>query len=330
MRVVGVDVSKGWLDVAVSSSKSKYYDRRVDNDAKGFQRLLSWVQERTGLGAGELTVVMEATGVYHEAAALALHQAGCRVIVANPKRVRDYAKGLGILNKTDRVDARALVRYGGERGQELVAWEPPPAEIRTLRALYGRLSAVQMDLRRELNRKEQAELSGQPEAVSASMQHSIEHLQADCERLRRAIEDHFDQHPHLRDQRELLQSIGGVGPVSGDRMLCLLRRHEFRTARQASAFVGLAPTLHESGTSVRRRPRRAKHGEGSLKGVLYMAAISASRHNPELRRHYQSLLSAGKTKMSALGALMRRLLHIAFGILKSGKPYNPELAAPKA
>lgn len=327
MVVVGVDVSKAWLDVALGASKSKYYERQVDNEAKGFERLLSWVQERTGVGAGELTVVMEATGVYHEAAALALHQAGCRVIVANPKRVRDYAKGIGLLNKTDRVDARALVCYGRERAEELVAWEPPPVEIRTLRALYGRLSAVQADLRRELNRKGQAELGAQPEAVSDSMDKSIEHLETDCERLKQAIEDHFDQHPHLREQRELLQSIAGIGPISADRMLCVLRRHEFRNARQAAAFAGLVPNLHQSGSTVRKPTRMRKHGEGALKAVLYMAAVSAARHNTELRDHYQALLRAGKTKMCALGALMRRLLHISFGILKSGKPYDPKLAA---
>jgi transposase len=301
----------------------------VANDASGFQRLLSWAQERTGASAQELTVVMEATGVYHEALALALHEAGCRVIVANPKRVRDYAKGIGLLNKTDRADARALMRYGREQAEELVAWSPPPLEVRTLRALYARLSAVEKDLNRELNRKAQADLSGQPKVVSESLQQSIDHLQADCKRLERAIEDHFDQHPGLREQRELLQSVCGIGPNSADRLLCLLRRHEFRSARQAAAFAGLAPQQHQSGT-LRKPSHRPKQGEGALKKVLYWAAIAASRYNPELRSHYQALLKAGKTKMLALGALMRRLVHIAFGILKSGKPYDPKLAAHRA
>ena len=331
MAILALDVSKDWMDAALEGSKSKRcYERRVDNDAGGFQRLLSWAKERTGIGPEGLTVVMEATGVYHEAAALALHEAGCRVIVANPKRVRDYANGLGMLNKTDRVDARALLRYGREKDSELVAWEPPPVEVRTLRALYARLSAVQADLRRELNRKEQADLSGQPAPVRESMQDSIAHLQVDCERLQRAIEEHFDQHPQLKQQRELLQSIPGVGPVSSDRMLCLLLRHHFHSARQVAAFAGLAPTVHESGSSVRKRPKLRKRGEGSLKAVLYMAAVSASQHNAQLRELYRGLVKAGKTKMCALGALMRRLLHIAFGILKSGEPYNPKLAAARA
>jgi transposase len=328
--IVGADVSKDWLDLALEGSgRKRCYERRVDNNASGFQRLLSWVRERTGATPDQLTVMMEATGVYHEAAALALHEAGCRVIVANPKRVRDYASGVGLLNKTDRVDARALLRYGKEKAEELVPWEPPPIEIRTLRALYARLSAVELDLRRELNRKQQADLSGQPDPVRQSMEQSIEHLREDCERLKRAIEDHFDQHPNLRQQRELLQSTPGIGPVSADRMLCLLLRHRFEDARQAAAFAGLVPRMHQSGTSVHKRPRVPKSGDASLKAVLYMAAVAACRHNRELRQQYAALLKAGKSKMCALGALMRRLLHIAFGILKHCAPYNPSLVTSR-
>lgn len=328
MWFVGVDVSKGLLDVALEGPKLKgRCERQVNNDAGGFARLLRWVKERAGADPEELVVAMEATGVYHEAAALALHEAGCRVLVANPKRVRDYASGIGLLNKTDRVDARALVRYGRERAGELKAWEPPAPEIRTLRALYARLQAVTIDLRRELNRQEQAQLSGQPEAVQASMRESIEHLREDCERLRKAIEDHFDQHPDLKNQRELLQSVPGVGPISADRLLCLFLRHHFTNARQAAAFAGLVPRMHESGTSVRKRARLTLQGDASFKAVLYMAAVSSSRHNPQLREQYQALLKAGKAKMCALGALMRRLVHIAFGILKHKVPYNPALAS---
>src|SRR5690606_3729046 len=325
--ILGVDVSKDYLDVALETAKRKRYERKVNNDAGGFQRLLSWACERTGAAPQQLTVVMEATGVYHEAAAQALHDAGCRVIVANPKRVRDYASGVGLLNKTDRVDARALLRYGREQADELVPWEPPPMEIRTLRALYARLSAVELDLRRELNRKQQADLNGQPEPVRQSMELSISHLREDCERLKRAIEDHFDQHPNLRQQRELLRSTPGIGPGSADRMLCLLLRHRFTDARQAAAFAGLVPRMHQSGSSVRKRPRLTKSGDASLKAALYMAAVSACRYNQELRQQYRALLNAGKSKMCALGALMRRLLHIAFGILKYRVPYNPSLLA---
>lgn len=264
-------------------------------------------------------------GVYHEAFAFGLHAAGCRVIVANPKRVRDYAKGLGLLNKTDKVDARALLRYGLERAEELTAWSPPPPEVRTLRALYGRLAAVKEDLQRERNRHQQAQIGGQPALVSDSLQRSIERLRDECKRLEQAIEEHFDQHPDLKQQRELLQSIPSVGPVSADHLLCLLLRHHFTSARQAAAFSGLTPRSHESGSSVRKAPRMTQQGDPQLRAKLYMSAMVALRHNPQLRGIYDQLLSAGKSKMSALGALMRRLVHIAYGILKHRAPYNPAL-----
>lgn len=329
MMFLGVDVCKEKLNLALwLPEKRRFYEREVRNDATGIVRLLQWVSERSGLPPRRCRVVMEATGVYHEVAALGLHEAGCEVIIANPKRVRDYAKGLSLLNKTDRVDARALARYGEAR-EQVECWQPPPPEIRVLRALYARLTAVQEDLQRECNRHEQLQLTVQPAEVLDSLRRCLQRLEAECAALKQAIEDHYDQHPPLKAQRELLQSVPGIGPVSADRMLCLLKRHAFTSARQAAAFAGLVPIAHESGSSVHKPAHLSKQGDGQLRATLYMAAIVASRHNREMSAHYQALLAKGKTKMSALGALMRRLLHIAFGILKHQLPYNPQLAGQK-
>lgn len=326
MSWLGIDVSKDSLAVALQPGERKRpYEREVRNDAGGIARLQEWVQER-GCELSRLTVVMEATGVYHERVAQALYEAGCNVIVANPKRVRDYAAGLGLLHKTDKVDARALARYGREKGPELVSWSPPPEEVRILRSLYDRLSAVQEDLQREVNRRDQAAISEEPVLVIESLDNSIKRLREECERLKRAIEDHFDQHPGLKAQRELLQSIPSIGPVSGDLLLCLLLAHRFHSARQAAAFCGLIPKAHQSGSSVRKASRLTKQGDGRLRAKLYMAAVVAIRHNPELRQVYRALLAAGKSKLCALGALMRRLVHIAYGVLKHETPYNPQFA----
>lgn len=327
MSVLGIDVSKDSLAVALQPGERKRpYEREVRNDAGGIARLKEWVQER-GCELSQLTVVMEATGVYHERVAQALYDAGCKVIVANPKRARDYAAGLGLLHKTDKVDARALVRYGKEKGSELVGWSPPPEEVRILRSLYERLSVLQEDLQREINRRDQAMISEEPALVIDSLNSSITHLREECERLKRAIEDHFDQHPGLKAQRELLQSIPSIGPVSGDLLLCLLLAHRFHSARQAAAFCGLIPRAHQSGTSVRKASRLTKQGDGRLRAKLYMAAVVATQHNRELRQIYRALLAAGKPKLSALGALMRRLVHIAYGVLKHQTPYSSQLVA---
>jgi transposase len=330
MNWLGIDVAKASLAVALQLGEHKrLYERQFDNDARGIARLRQWVQER-GAELSELTVVMEATGVYHEQVALALHESGCTVIVANPKRVRDFARGLGLLHKTDTVDARALTRYATQKAAELLPWSPAPPEIRALRALHDRLSAVQEDLQREENRRQQALISAEPGLVIDSLERSVHRLRAECELLKRAIEDHFDQHPGLKKQRELLQSIPSIGPISGDRLLCVLLTHRFENARQAAAFCGLIPVTRESGSSVRGRPRLSKQGDGQLRAKLYMAAIVAVQRNEQLRQVYDSLLAAGKTKMSALGALMRRLVHIAFGVLKHQMPYNPELVPRRA
>ena len=325
MAVVGIDVSKAKLAVALEGKSAKHpYEREVDNDAKGIMRLLEWAQQRARCEASSLSVVMEATGVYHELAAQLLHDAGCRVVIANPQRVRHYASGVGLLNKTDQVDARVLLRYGQQQGDALMRWEPPAPEVRALRALYARLEAVKEDLQREENRRQQAEISQQPEVVLSSLERSVKQLREELKRLERAIEDHFDNHPDLKKQRELLQSIGGVGTVVGDYLLSFMLRHRFRSARQAAAFCGVTPIAQQSGT-MNKPARMSKHGDATIRAKLYMAAMSALEHNSALRTIYDRLRRSGKSGKTALVALMRHLVHIAFGILKHQAPFNPAL-----
>jgi transposase len=322
-----IDVAKLTLAVALQVGARKApYEREINNDTAGHLRLIQWLQERGGKLA-QLTVVMEATGVYHESVAQLLYDSGCRVIIANPARVRDYARGIGLLHKTDKVDGRALLRYGKEKADELVPWTPPPPEVRILRALYARLAAVQEDLQREENRRQQAQIGQQPALVIDSLDDSVQRLQQECRRLQRAIEDHFDQHPPLKQQRELLQSIPSIGAVSGDLLLCLLRSHRFDSAREAAAFCGLIPRTYQSGTSVHKPGKLTKQGDAFVRAKLYMPAVVALKHNLQLRAIYDGLLKAGKSKLSALCALMRRLVHIAFGVLKHQTPYNPALVS---
>lgn len=322
---LGVDVSKDKLDAALWLEGSrKWYALKASNDEAGAGKLLQWACAKSGLPAADLRVVMEATGVYHEVVAQAFHDHGCEVVIANPKRVRDYAKGKGFLTKTDGVDARVLARYGAQ-GDELVSWTPPPAEVRTLRALVARLDAVSQDLQREENRLEKSQATTTPQVVRESLDRSLAALRAEHKRLLKAIDDHYDSHPGLKQERDRLKTIPGVGDASADRMLCLLKRHRFSSARQAAACAGLIPVQYDSGSSVHQPPHLSKQGDPRLRATLYMAALVASRHNPPLRRVYLSLIGRGKTKMSALGALMRRLLHIAFGMLKHQADFNPQL-----
>jgi transposase len=326
MVLLGIDVSKAKLDAALWLPETrKWYATKVDNDSAGLHKLQVWAQAKSGSSAERIRVVLEATGVYHELAAEGLHDAGCEVVIANPKRVRDFTKGLGKLSKTDAVDARALALYG-QMG-EAQAWQPPSPAIRTLRALLARLAAVDEDLQREENRWEKAQISQTPEIVRESLQRSLEALRQERKRLRQAIDDHHDQNPDLKAERDLLKTIPAVGNASADQLLCLLRARTLGNARQAAALAGLVPLEYTSGSSVRGQPRMSKQGNPRLRAVLYMASIVALRHNPELRAIYDRLLAKGKAKMAALGALMRHIIHIAFGMLKHQQPYNPALVS---
>lgn len=329
MVILGVDVSKATLDSALQLDSQKWRTRQAANSAIGARGLVAWTQAKTKATPAQIRVVLEATGPYHETAAEAFHAAGCQVVVANPQRVREYAKGLGMLTKTDRADAKALALFGLEN-TKFVLWTPPSAEIRLLKALLARLDAVEQDLQREQNRLEKAQASCTPELVIESLQRGIQTLQGERERLIRELDDHIDRHPGLKHDRELLLTIPSIGATTARRFLGLLRGHTFLSARQAAAFIGLAVRHSQSGTSVRSIPRLTKQGDPRMRAALYFPAIVAARHNPELAAFHQRLLGRGKAKMAAVGALMRKLVHVAYGVLKHQVPYKSELVVKMA
>jgi transposase len=326
MQFIGIDVSKkrlhgAWLR---DPQSGRAHAKALDNTPEGHAQLLAWAQRCTGAPAGELCFVLEATGVYHEAAALFLHAAGCRVAVANPLHIKRYAESQGIKTKNDRHDARVLAQYGHERRPR--AWEPPPTCVRDLRALLQRLDALEEDRRREANRLEKSGIEGAPEDVLDSLRTMLATLDEHIAQLRRRIDDHIDAHPDLAQQRAQLETIPGVGPKLSAWFLALFRLKDFRCAKQAAAFLGLVPIEHQSGSSVSHRPRLAKNGDGRWRARLFLPALTAARYNPDIRALYGRLVAAGKSKMSAAGAAMRKLVHIAFGVFKHQQPYRPQTA----
>jgi len=325
MIVIGIDVSKSkldclWIrDLVGMKVKSKIQA----NNPSGHQALIDWGIKQTGEDINGLHFVMEATGVYHEILAYSLHEAGAQVSVINPARIRDYGKSLGSQSKTDKKDSVIIARYGMTQSPQL--WVPERVEIRQLKALIARCDAVKQDIQRELNRMEKARVS----AVSTEVRTSIETVHAQLEterkRLESLIDDHIDNHPGLKEDRVLLESIPGVGPVISQQMVAVIRSRSFNWARECAAFLGLVPIEHESGSSVYIRPRLSKRGDSRIRAKLYMAAVVATRHNPDIRRQYIRLLKRGKSKMTAIGAAMRKLVHICFGVLKHQVPYQPQV-----
>lgn len=326
MYVVGCDVSKKKLDLALllSLEPLKLRSKVVENHRPGWMALVEWACRQANCSPGELHVVMEATGAYHEAAAYALRQAGVNVSVVNPALVRDFAKGLAVRTKTDAADRAVLARFGAMAKPPL--WQPPAPEVVELKGLLKRLQVIEADLARESNRLEKAQVAVTPRVVLDSLHKSLAFLKQEKRELERLIDDHIEAHPHLKRDRKLLESIPAIGRKTASRMLCVLHSRQFQGAASVAAFLGLVPVQHQSGTSVHRPPRLSKAGDGAMRAALYMPAIVASRFNPDIRAHYKRLLAQGKSKMSALGAAMRKLVHICFGVLKTQQPYQPRVA----
>jgi transposase len=306
------------LDTSSGKLKSK---ANIPNTPAGFGQLLEWLVKQK---APKPHVVMEPTGMYHEGAALALADAGLVVSLVNPAQLRAFAHGLGVKTKTDKADSAVLARYGAT--QNPAPWQPPSSSARRLKALLARRDAVADDLQRELNRQEANSFSPVPEAVGESIAQSIEFLKAELKRLEKMIATHINDDPDLRKKKDLLETIPGVGPRVASHMTALFAGRTFERAEQLAAYLGLVPVQWESGSSVRGRPRMSKAGPAYLRKVLYMPAVVARRWNPHIKALNDRLLAKGKSKMAAIGAAMRKLAHLCFGVVHSGKPYDPKFA----
>lgn len=316
MSPVGIDIAKNKFDAAVITAAGKYRSKVFTNDADGFAAFLSWTARHSQT---PLWVCMEATGSYHEALALFLVDHGVRVSVINPARLYAFAQSELSRAKTDDSDAKRLARFCALFQPD--PWQPPAAEVRTLRELMRRLEALQ-----DLHQQEANRLSLASDTTRASITAVMDTLHGEIERIKAAIREHIDQHPGLKQRATLLDTIPGFGDTTIGWLLAEIDFAAFDDTKGLSAFCGLAPQLCSSGSSVAKKARLAKSGAARLRRILYFPALVATRHNPIVRAFYQRLLGNGKTKMQALCAAMRKLLSLAYGVLKSGQPFNPDYA----
>lgn len=323
MHYVGIDVSKHKLDCLWlrDPERLKIKTKVLSNDPAGHQALCDWLCRILDVPAESIHVIVEATSVYHEGVCYVLHAQGFQVSIVNPAYVRHYAKSLGSRSKTDKQDSLILARYGLAHRPE--TWAPEPVEVRQLKALLNRLSAVEKDKQREVNRLEKAQVSDASAVVIDSTERMLDHLRQEQARLEAMIDDHIDRHPGLKQDQALLASVPAIGTVMSREMVALLRSRPFVEASQAAAFVGVVPRLWESG-KLKGRSTLAKNGSSRFRAKLYMAAVVAIQHNPDVRALYERLLKRGKAKMQALGAAMRKLVHICFGVLKHQSKYQPQ------
>jgi len=321
MHYLGIDVAKAKLDccLLLELQSCKRKTKSFSNNNSGFTELVHWLDKQR-ISASDTHAVMEGTGVYHERAAISLHEAGMQVSIINPAQARDFAKGLAIRSKTDGLDSLVLARYGAL--VQPAIWIPPTPQARALQALLSRVDSVQQDLLREQNRQEKADATDTPELIRQSLADSIMFLQTQLKKLQQDIDDHINRHPELRDDAALLVTIPGIGIKTSQHLLSVIHLHHFHTAERLAAYLGVVPIQRQSGSSVLGRPKLSKTGPSHIRAVLYMAAVVASRHNPHVKALYERLVASGKSKMSALGAAMRKLVHLCFGVIKNRQPYN--------
>lgn len=312
MIVLGVDIAKRKFDCALLNAE-KFRTKVFTNDEAGIEACLTWITRHTG---ESVHACLEATGPYAQLLAEALFDAGHTVSLINPARSRAFAESLGVRTKTDAVDARILARLCAALKPE--PWIPAPKPVRELQELVRRLDALI-----EMHTQETNRLAVAHDAVRASIEEVLAMLDRSIAEIKQAIAQHIDNHPDLKAQRDLLDTIPGIGQATSAWLIAELGAKRFACARSAAAFVGLTPAHRLSGSSVQGKPRLSKRGNAQLRKALYWPAITALRCNPIIQAFAKRLRERGKHPMAIIAAAMRKLVHIAFGVLKSGKPFDP-------
>lgn len=341
MHYLGCDVSKQKLDFCLLTENKSDKDqgalrprsksKTVANTSAGIEEFLNWLKRNDVTDVCCAHVAMEGTGVYHEVAAYELTKHGIIVSVCNPAQTKNFGRGVGIQNKNDSIDSYVLAYYCQKVNPR--PWIPPSPEAYTLRVLIARTDAITNDLVREQNRAEKAAATRTPDTVVCSIQDSIEFLKMQLASIQKDIDEHISSHENLRQDMCFLTSIPAIGNRVGAAMLSLLHCHSFDSAEQLAAYLGLVPIMRQSGTSLAGKPRTSHQGPKRLRSLLYMAAVCAIRKkygNTLVRPLYERLLAKGKAKKLALGAVMRKLVHICFGVFRSKTPFaasaSPEIS----
>jgi transposase len=314
-RYVGIDVSKRRLEVCLMPDGEVF---TVANDQEGIDSLLQRLEE-----VGPELVVLEASGRYERpaAAAIAASSAGIAIAVVNPRQARDdFAKAIGRLAKTDRIDACVLARFAG-------AVDPPPsvlpdAEASALQAILARRRQIMEMIVAENNRLQMA-----PEALKKRIQAHIRWLEKELARTDGGLDEAIEASTVFKENEALLRSVPGVGPVLARTLLAELPELGELTHKRLCALVGVAPFNRDSGQ--RCGKREVWGGRAPVRAALYMGALVATRYNPVLKEFYGRLLGAGKPKKVALVACMRKLLSILNAVMRDHVPWrSPHVLTP--
>jgi len=314
-NILGIDVSKDTLDLVLITSKGSFH-KVISNQPQGYQSLAKWLKSQQ---AGQVHACLEATGQYGEAVAAFLLEGGHLISVVNPARIKHYGESKLHRNKTDKADADLIAEFCQKEKPAL--WQPLSPEIKHLRALVRRLTDQKANLQQEINRLK----SGEKDVwVIEDLQIHIDYLRERIKATEKEIDALIDQTPGLKSQHKLLTSIPGIGDHTASTLLAEIGDLSvYAGARQLAAYAGLNPQGHRSGTSVHKKTRISKQGRSELRCCLYMPAIVAMSHNPVIKDLNDRMAERGSHKMEIVVAAMRKLLHIAYGVLKNQIPFDP-------
>lgn len=302
---VGIDVSKAWLDVAVHEQTTFF---RVKNNDQGIAELVERLQ-----AIEPVLVVLEATGGFEKLVVVRLAHAGMSVVITNPRRVRAFARSTGRLAKTDKMDARVLAHFG-------FALRPQPRSLpgeaeERLTGLMTRRRQILNMLTVEKNRLQTVRVEMRVDIVE-----HIRWLEVKLAKLDEMIGQFVESIPAWKEKNNLLQSVPGVGPVTSCTLLAMLPELGKLNRQQIAALVGVAPVNKDSGR--RQAKRRVYGGRATVRSVLYMAALSARKFNPVIRKFYERLIKQGKEKKVALTACMRKLLVILNAMMRTNQSWQ--------
>ncbi len=318
MMAVGIDVSKDKIDVTLIDSQGKKHHATFTNNKKGFKKLHGWLQ-KFSVTDDAIHICMEATNIYWEDLALYFHDKGYVVSVVNPVRIKGFARSQLRRNKTDKQDSEIIADFCAALKPK--AWTPPSESQRKVRSLVRHLEGLKKTLTQQQNRL----ASCKDDDVKRSLRVVIEALKKEIAGVEQQLKALIEKTPELKKQYDLLVSIKGIGAQTAYKLMAeMYDLADYESASAAAADAGLNPSHHESGSSVKHKPRLSKVGKGAVRKALYLPALVAMRHNSLIKEFAEKLKVKGKHIMVIIGAVMRKLLHIAYGVLKNSTAFDPE------
>lgn len=319
--VLGIDVSKDKVDVALMSSERAVITATFANKPKGFRQLTQWLGQQQ---QQSVHACLEATGRYGQALAEYLYGGGHQVSVVNPSRIHAYGRSKLRRSKTDKSDAKLIADFCAT--QQLPLWMPASLHQQELQELTRQLDDLKQARTRVSNRLGSGMRS---QTVRRLLQEQLDLLDEQLRQIEKEISNHIQADEQTHTAFQLLLSIPALGPLTAARFLAEVPDIRlFQSGDQLAAYAGLVPRHSQSGSSVRGKATLAKNGNSYLRTAFYMPALSAERFNPLIAQFAQRLRASPvpKSKMTIIAAIMHKLLVLAYGVLKSGRPFDPNYA----